>query len=66
MPRSPASRKPEPPEAEDRSDRRREVPVADLPPDVLAVIDEPLDPAREALVKAWLRGEGPDPWTVSD
>ncbi len=39
---------------------------ADLPPDVLALVDEPLDAEREALVKAWLRGEGPDPWTVCD
>ncbi|MBI2892386.1 MAG: hypothetical protein HYY06_02465 [Deltaproteobacteria bacterium] len=62
MPRSPASRQPEPPKAAAELPPLR----ADLPPDVLAVLDEPASPEEEAAVLAWIRGEGPDPWADSD
>ena len=66
MPRSPASRKREPPKAEERPAEELPPLKADLPLDVLALIDVPASPEEEEAVRKWIRGEGPDPWGDSD
>ncbi|MBI2892208.1 MAG: hypothetical protein HYY06_01560 [Deltaproteobacteria bacterium] len=65
MPRSPASRKPQPPKAEEPKAKLPPL-RAVVPPEIVPLLDEPASPEEEAAVLAWIRGEGPDPWADSD